>query len=225
MLPDLAASLILAGAFIALGIFTVRKIQNTVYVNSNALSVIAAQFSQEVLEKQKNESLYQITAHSAREIDEKITLQENYTRALAAALTSIYSQKNNYMPHILPVLTKGNKPEENKPFITAAPGVNIKNIQTEAYLAANAEYMLNQSYTIMPDLTGAPSLNTTRVYTIGIQAQKPPVICIGAEYTLIFADAGLLSTAPFHFTRKPPAKKHCAGSLPAAWSCPRLLRF
>ncbi|MDR2489944.1 MAG: SpoIIE family protein phosphatase [Spirochaetaceae bacterium] len=175
MLPDIAASIIFAGAFIALGIFTVKKIQNTVYVNSNALGVIAAQFSQDVLEKQKNESLYQITAHSARKIDEKTALQENYTKALAAALTNIYSQKTNYVPRRLPVLTKGDMPEANRPFISAAPGVQLKTIQPEAYMAANAEYMLNQAYTIMPDLIGAAAATETGI-VIAVDKTRSPVI-------------------------------------------------
>ncbi|MDR0539259.1 MAG: hypothetical protein LBG74_01975, partial [Spirochaetaceae bacterium] len=153
--PAAAAAFLLAAAIVSLCAISLRKIANTVYVNSNALSVIAKQVSQDALEEQGFVTASSLAAHIAADIEDRLLHQENYVRTLAAALTAVYSNPDMYVPRSLPVVADGAKPPDNKPFLSLAPGVELAQAQNEAYLAANCASILNVLNTLPMGIAGA----------------------------------------------------------------------
>lgn len=172
ILPALAAAAMLTLFFTALCAFCLKRIANTVHVNTSALSVIAAQMSQNTLEEQGNANAHPLVAHISADIENRLRYQENSVRSLAAMLTAIYSNQEEFLPQKLPVLAEGQKPPfPGAPYISFPPGKypyhtgNGNNgsaaaestaaaLENEAYLAANCANFLSMINTGDSEIIG-----------------------------------------------------------------------
>jgi sigma-B regulation protein RsbU (phosphoserine phosphatase) len=172
--PVLAACAALTLIFAGICVFSLTRIANTVHVNSNALSVIAAQASLDTLEEQSRTNALTLAAHITGDIEERLTRQENYARTLAAALTAIYSRPHNYQPADLPVLNSGEKPPiPSSPFISIAPGVELSAVRREASIAANCAGTLSMINAVNSGMIGVAA-GTETGFVIAVDTTNSP---------------------------------------------------
>ncbi|MDR2484226.1 MAG: SpoIIE family protein phosphatase [Treponema sp.] len=122
---------------------SLRKIRQTVLVNSNDLGESAAGISTFALEEQITERIAQIAADTAHILDEKIVKIENHTRMTADIAGTIYTHEEIYRPRPLPSIAQGQA-SPGEPYMHLVPGVDPLSIQRETDLAGNIGSVLRQ---------------------------------------------------------------------------------
>jgi sigma-B regulation protein RsbU (phosphoserine phosphatase) len=143
LIQTLSASLACILFLSLLFFLIVVRIRETAFANSGALGDSAVEIGADALEEQVTEKIAQAADDMALIIEERLLKVENHTRMTADIAGSIYTSKEAWRPKPLYYVRPGEvSPAE--PYLHAAPGVDLVQIQREAGLAGNIGDVLRQ---------------------------------------------------------------------------------
>ena len=143
LIQTLSALLVFTLVLSAVFFLSVAGIRNTVLGSSGDLGSSAAEISAGALEEQVTGTIDRIAQDTALILDERLNKIENHTRMTADIAGSIYTNRQNWNPKLLPRLMQGDISPPG-PYFFIAPGVDFVRIRDEAWLAGNIGDMLRQ---------------------------------------------------------------------------------
>ncbi|MDR2841966.1 MAG: SpoIIE family protein phosphatase [Spirochaetaceae bacterium] len=125
-------------------IVSILNMRSSIKTHGNVLGSDVAEESVRAMEEQAKHHLMALVEDKANLTNEKLVDIQNKTIMTANIATNIFTNKNNYKPRYIDYL-QDDQIGTSIPHIRTAPGVLVKNVQNELYLAANITDVLSQS--------------------------------------------------------------------------------